>query len=302
MQELTNAHTDYAPLPDTSPPMYTQKSYTAGLLARISAANPILRRLQITQQHGLPVNLPANATLARLCSLGADHGLAHSVFLALLTELSAPGRPPLLLSLDGLFHAMCPSEYRSPSFEPVHAHSLFLVAWFLRYLRGQSPLPNGGMVLAATSESNCPSAPTFRAQLARLEAQQARSRGLAPSSVQSPVQPYLAAVGLDVPPVQPLDPYSRLDGRVLESLGVPGSESPNSVLPHSGQIGGSNSSFEITRLHGLSIEEARSLMEYWVQSGMMKEEINNSLSAEKWMVSGNGLVGELERGCVRMTA
>lgn len=57
---------------------------------------------------------------------------------------------------------------------------------------------------------------------------------------------------------------------------------------------------EIQRLTGLSKEEARGLMEYWAKSGLMRRLIDERLVGEKWTISGGGVVGELERGCLRM--
>ena len=79
-------------------------------------------------------------------------------------------------------------------------------------------------------------------------------------------------------------PFVRYDERVMRVLG--------GVRPEGG--------IEVQRLEGLSREEARGLMEYWARSGMMRKEVSEGLVGEKWTVSGGGVVGELERGCVRM--
>ena len=54
------------------------------------------------------------------------------------------------------------------------------------------------------------------------------------------------------------------------------------------------------RLKGLSKDEARGLMEYWAKSGILRQTVSESLVGEKWSLSGGGVVGELERGCVKM--
>ncbi|KAK3500562.1 mitochondrial ribosomal death-associated protein 3-domain-containing protein [Neurospora crassa] len=54
-------------------------------------------------------------------------------------------------------------------------------------------------------------------------------------------------------------------------------------------------SVEILRLKGVSKTEARGLLEYWAASGMLKKRVDESLVSEKWTLSGNGVVGEMER-------
>ncbi|MCJ1281935.1 37S ribosomal protein S23 mitochondrial [Xylographa opegraphella] len=285
-QDLTIGHTEYGPLPGTSPPLYQQKTYTAALLSRLARANPILTTLQLSQPHpSFPTPLQPNLSLHQLALLGAsDPEIAHAVFLALWTELSAPSstthpRPKLLLALDGLAHVMRPSAYMSPAFTPIHAHDLALVRFFTDHLAGTPPLPNGGLVLAATSASNHPTVPTLLFKLRQIEI--AKDPALAPPS---PVQPFLTATAQQHDPVPRPVPFVRYDDRVMGVLGGPGPE------------GG----IEVRRLQGLGREEARGLMEYWARSGMMRQEVSERLVGEKWTVSGGGVVGELERGCVRV--
>ena len=300
-QDLTNAHTEYALLPGSSPAVYIQRMYTADLLTRISAANPILRSLQVTQEHDLPTPIPPKASLARLCSIGADPSLAQAVFEALTSELSAPGRPPLLISLDGLFHAMRFSDYKSASFESIHAHSLYLIGWFLGYLSARSPLPNGGAVIAAVSESNCPSVPTLRARLEQLEAQQTQSRRVPSDRSDSSIMPFLQATAQELTLIPRLDPHYLYDTRVLDTLSP---RSSDTRVKYSSLDSDRNGSYvsppDVVRLGALPMEEARSIMEYWAQSGMMRNTVHGKIMAEKQMISGGGLIGHLEKGCVTM--
>lgn len=48
-------------------------------------------------------------------------------------------------------------------------------------------------------------------------------------------------------------------------------------------------------LKGLSKGEARGLMEYFAQSGILREQVNDNWVGEKWSLAGGGVVGELER-------
>ena len=143
-------------------------------------------------------------------------------------------------------------------------------------------MPNGGMILAATAESNHPNVPILVLKLAQLEAQQELTKQKSQVSTTTLMQPFLDATGQSHNPIPQVDPFTKYDPRVLEVLGREGS------------------GIEIQRLKGLSKEEARGLMEYWAKSGVMRQTISEGLVGEKWTVSGGGVVGELERGCIRM--
>lgn len=137
-------------------------------------------------------------------------------------------------------------------------------------------------MLAATSASNNPTVRTLAFKLAQLEA----ARDPARRAVASPVQPFLTATGQEFDPVPKVDPMVRYDERVMAVFG--------------GREAVVEGGVAVQRLEGLSREEARGLMEYWARSGMMRASVSEGLVAEKWTLSGGGVVGELERGCVRM--
>ena len=245
----------------------------------------------------------ADLTLSRLCDIGSsDHNLAHPVFLALWAELTAPSRPRLLLTLDGFDHIMRPSEYMSASFTPIHAHSLFLPCWFLDHLSGKTNLPNGGMVIAATTESNKPVVPTLKFRLKQLEAQQSLAKGNLLAAPEDPALPFLLATGQRASPIPQPDPFFRYDERVLDIFTARDSDN----RPTEGNIIASNALFApgtaiaIQRLKGLDKDEARGLMEYWARSGMLRVEISEKFVGEKWTVSGGGVIGALEKGCLGM--
>jgi len=52
---------------------------------------------------------------------------------------------------------------------------------------------------------------------------------------------------------------------------------------------------DVLRLKGLSKAEARSLMEYWALSGLLRTTVDETVVAEKWVLGGHGVVGEMER-------
>lgn len=172
-QDLILGHTEYGPLPSTNPTLYTQRTYTASLLNAMSRANPILESLQLSQppgQNELPIPVPPNISLSRLALLGAqDPEIAWPIFELLYRELTLPDRPPLILCMDGLAHAMRNTLYISNTYQPIHAHQFTIIKWFLDHLSGSSPLPNGGLVLASTSHSNAPVVPTLNLALGQLE-------------------------------------------------------------------------------------------------------------------------------------
>ncbi|PKY01246.1 putative mitochondrial ribosomal protein DAP3 [Aspergillus campestris IBT 28561] len=280
-QELTLAHTGYAPLSDEQPDLYVQKDSTAALLSRTAIANQaVLKDLRVSQNHpALKTPVKEGTTLEDLTKMGIrDPALAWPVFEALWTELSATSpaagfeksfkpRPPMLVTVDGLAHWMKNSEYLNMESKPIHAHDLVFVRHFLSLLKSgsQNPtLPNGGLLLYSTSASNKPSLPTFEVALEQLEARQA---GVNPSSAEFP-QPKA---------------YSNPDPRVLEIANV--------SKPASAKEG----PVEVQTLGGLSREEARGFLEYFARSGLLRERISDEMVSEKWTLAGNGVIGELEK-------
>lgn len=267
------------------------------MLRRIVAANPVLSKTAVKLQHKLSTALKPDATLYDLCDIGLeDTDAAPAVLMAFLKELEQPGRPHALFALDGLAHIMRNSSYKSASFDAIHAHDLAIVQWFLSYLSGEKTLPNGGMIIASISSSNDPAVESMDFRLRQLEVKQAIERG-SPTSIQysalsDPTMPFLLATGQQPNPVPQPDPYYKYDERVFKILG-----SPFGVVAGNKTANGTD--IDVLRLNGVTKEEARGLMEYWAKSGMMKQEVNERLIGEKWSLAGGGVVGELERGCVR---
>lgn len=262
-QDIVNAHTDYAPLPKSEPMQYTQDTYTANLLQQILKSNgTFLESTKITTKPDLPLPLPAKATLKELIALGmANPEASWPVFVALWNELSKPGQPPILLAVDGLSHIMRDSEYLSADVKPIHAHDLTLIRQFIDHLSGQKQLPNGGIVLGATSQSNAPTSPALDFCIEVAEARQKT-----PDNVPQ------------------WNPYKKVDVRVMEALKDLNSE---------------KSDFDVIKVGGLSKDEARSIMEYYAESGMLRHQVNDGFVNEKCSLSGMGNIGELEKASVR---
>lgn len=264
--ELTIGHTAYAPLDGTSPTQYFQKNYTASLLGQIVKANEkVLENLKLTKKHALPVALKEDTTLLQLAQLGAkDADVAWPVLQAFWKELTAPSnneegkeafaRPPVMVCLDNVSFIMNNTEYIDRDAKPIHAHDFVLVRHFVNLLNGTAKLPNGGMVLAATSGSNSPKSNALDFAIETIEARQAGAT--------------------DLPT---WNPYKNIDERSLSAL----------------------SNADALKVKGLSREEARAIMEYYAQSGMMRRTVDENLVSEKWTVSGGGIIGELERATVK---
>ncbi|UNI14554.1 hypothetical protein JDV02_001172 [Purpureocillium takamizusanense] len=174
-QDLTNGNTEYSPIADTTDPMqFAQPVYCFKLLQNIYKANkPVLEQFQLQKDWSKLTNLKRGATLADLALSAKESEYAWPTIHALWTELTLPGRPPVLFTLDGLAHINKISDYRDPSFNEVHAHDLVLVRMFVDALSGKTELPNGGAIIAATSENNSQHHPSQELVLSQLEAGQA---------------------------------------------------------------------------------------------------------------------------------
>ncbi|KAL2161593.1 hypothetical protein VTH06DRAFT_8155 [Thermothelomyces fergusii] len=279
-QELTTACTEYAPIPGTEPVQYMQPVYVLKLIQAFRKANEtVLSKIHTTQAHPeLPHGVPPNASLLTLANLAKEPDNAWAVFQALWNELTAKsakesGRPPILISMDGLAHAMKVSDYRSPSFELIHSHDLALVRLYANALGGGVHFPGGGAVLAATSRNNAPRAPSMELALAQREAEQ-RLRAITATATNNNNHNNNAAPGGAVVQVPQKDPYFRgYDERVEAVL----------------------RSVEVLRVGGLDKLEARALLEYWAASGMLRATVNERTVTEKWALAGHGIIGELER-------
>ncbi|KAK7421925.1 hypothetical protein QQX98_001919 [Neonectria punicea] len=173
-QDLTNGNTEYSPIPDTEPMQFAQPVYCLKMIQNLYRANrAVLEKLQLQKDWSRFTNLKQGASLGDLALSAKEAEYAWPTLNALWTELTLPGRPPVLFALDGLAHINKISAYRDPSFKEVHAHELTLVRTFVDALSGKTTLPNGGAVIAATSENNSHRHPSQELVLAQLEAGQA---------------------------------------------------------------------------------------------------------------------------------
>lgn len=154
------------------------------------------------------------------------------------------------------------SEYLSAEVKPIHAHDLTIIRHFIDHLSGQKALPNGGIVLGATSQSNAPSSPALDFCIQVAEAKQKNAER-----------------------IPEWNPYKNVDVRVMEALKDLNSDSKD---------------FDVIKVGGLTKEEARAIMEYYAESGLLRHQVNTSFVSEKWSLAGMGNIGELERTSVRL--
>jgi small subunit ribosomal protein S29 len=251
--------------------------YTANLLSQIVKANmKVLSALQISQKHDLPIPVQANISLDRFATLGAENpDIAWPVFQALWKELTKPKtethhRPPIFFSIDNISHILTESYYTAMDgtgkLNRIHAHDFVQIKHFLDYFSGHQTLPNGGIIMAATSNSDHAKSPALDVSIAMTEARQAQN--LDPSREETAKQIRIE---------QFWSPYKKIDHRSLDVL----------------------KDFELIKLEGLSKEEAKTIMEYWATSGMVRMKIEEGFVSEKWTLAGSGVVGELEKAVVR---
>lgn len=66
------------------------------------------------------------------------------------------------------------------------------------------------------------------------------------------------------------------------------------------ELNGDAKTFDVIKVGGLSKEEARSIMEYYAESGLLRHQVNDGFVSEKWSLAGMGNIGELERSSVRL--
>lgn len=252
-----------------------QPVYVLKLIQAFKRANEqVLSKTYTIQAHPeLPQNIPSNTPLLALANVAKEADNAWPVFQALWNELTAQkaNRPPILLSLDGLAHAMKVSDYRSPAFERIHSHDLALVRLFTDALGGGVQFPAGGAVLAATSRSNAPRAPSMELALAQREAE---AEAAAKAKASEGAAEGAAAAAVEVPQKDPF--FRGYDDRVEAVL----------------------RSVRVLRVSGVDKREARALMEYWAASGMLRATVDEKTVTEKWTLAGSGVLGEMERAAL----
>lgn len=292
-QDLVLGQTAYTPVKTSDGKiMYAQPTYTAEFLTKIVKANfDVLSKLQLKLSHDLPIPIQSNISLARFAELGAsDPDLAWPIYNALFRELTAEGRPPVAYTLDGVVFAMRPTKYLDADVKPIHAHDLTLLNHFLSYLSGSQSLRNGGLVMAVDSQSNRPSVPTLDHALQRpvRKAKQAEEEAHLAAFLERDEKARIAHEGRQ----------SRSNPQLKELRAV--MREPSPFLVTDDRVAAVMKDVAVVDVKGLSKEECRGVMEYYARSGMLRQRVDSSLVSEKWTLAGQGVIGEIERGCVVM--
>lgn len=246
--------------------MYNQPQLAADLLSRVAYSNTdVLSKLKPAHRHGDRIDSRKFKTLKDLAIIGAeDRTMASQVWDAVWKELTVPAegskekRPPVLVAVDGVNFWMGETRYRSSDYKVIHAHQFTLVKQFIDLLfpRGDSSLANGGMVMGVTTRSNHPLTPAFDLIVRQIRA---RQEGLEMTDPKFPLG----------------DPYAKMPDPRVKELFRPDTQTT------------------ATELKGLSRPESKGLLEYFAKSGIFREAVTDSEVAEKWSMSGGGIVGEM---------
>jgi small subunit ribosomal protein S29 len=315
---LTVGHTAYAPVPNTSPLQYIQPDYTANLLSQFLKANrPLLSTLKLTSKPNFTFPIAQGTTLAMLAETGSqDPDRAWPIFEHIWKELQAPGRPPILYCIDNVSHIMGDSKYTALNAEeklrPIHAHDFAQVKHFIDHLSGEKELANGGMVLAATSLSEHIKSAALDVAIKAAEARQENEGETRVSKFYDPYQKIdlraLTTLTADFTTLSPTSSSSAIPGAAAANttLETTASSEPSTdaettkTTAVSTQIG--PNVLGVIRLKGISKLEAKSILEYWATSGMVRRQIEEKFVADQWTVSGGGVLREMEKGCLRRAA
>ncbi|KAF8866643.1 hypothetical protein BDZ45DRAFT_720188 [Acephala macrosclerotiorum] len=344
-QEVTNAMNDYAPIQGTTPTLWSQPTYTAKWLGQIGKANnAVLQNLKLSMEHNLPIPVQSNISLARLCELGArDPDVAWPVFLAFWSEITARGRPPVLMCLDSISNVLGVSLYRAPDYSLIHSHDLAIIRHFVDHLSGKAKLPNGGAVIAATSRSHAPISKSLELVIANANEKAAHAKYMEEFSIKEAQHKANYAAYLKRFPAMKAEreaeiarweqqfafeaaelaartaPKQMLDKKEYRATN-PSPEPMSNPTPYQplqpkelqltprdpfekaydARADAVLKSIEVLSLKGISKTEARGLMEYWAQSGVLRQRVDEESIAEKWALAGNGIVGEIQRGALWM--
>lgn len=231
-------------------------------------------------------------TLSDLCIAGSrEPEVAWDIFRAMWNEITATGRPPILFCTDNVSHLLAPTKFQTVDEEgklhAIHPFDFVLIKQIIDLLSGVQSLPNGGIVLAATSESEHAKSDPLRVAIAmakqRTRIANARSEDLALAAPEEAASE--ERVSTLVPSSESMkqelsafwNPYHKLDMRALSPL----------------------TAVDTMELKGFTKDEAQAIIEYWASSGMVRRRVDSNLVNEKWTLSGGGVIGEMEKAVVK---
>ncbi|KAK0668293.1 putative mitochondrial SSU ribosomal protein S23 precursor [Cercophora samala] len=260
-QELTNGSTEYAPVPNTeNPTLYMQQNYCLKLLQSIKKANEkILAKLLTVSNHSeLPQNIPVNQTLLSLINAAKEAEGAWSVFQALWSELNAHGANRPPILLS------------MDNLPHIMKISEYRSASFDKIHSHDLSL----VKLFTEALSGNTRFPSGGAVIAATN----RNNGPRIPSMELALKQRLAEQRASQEETVPVrDPYFKgYDDRVEKVL----------------------KSVEVMEVNRIGKREARSLMEYWAASGLLRTTVDEQTVSEKWTLGGGGVLGEMERAAL----
>ncbi|KAI4739693.1 hypothetical protein E4T50_09823 [Aureobasidium sp. EXF-12298] len=259
-KELILGNSSYTP--SSEPGLYNQPHFTASLLSQIAKANStVLSKLRLSQEHNLSIPVQSNISLDRFALMGAtDPDLAPEIYNALWKELTAESK-------KGEGMARPPVVFTIDSIAHVMRDSAYMSPDVTPIHAHDLSIVNHFFRLLS-GKAALPNGGMV------LATDSSSNKPTIPGFDHAVARNAAVQKGLQAPQ---WDPWVKVDQRSIDVL--------NGV--------------DVWQIKGLSREEARSIMEYYAKSGMLRQTVNDNLVAEKWTLSGGGIIGELEKGTVK---
>jgi small subunit ribosomal protein S29 len=232
------------------------------MLSQIAKANhTVLSKMRLSKQYKLSVPVQSNISLDRLAMMGAqDPDIAWEIYETLWSELTAP-------SQEGQGLARPPVVFTVDSISHVMRNSAYLNVDVQPIHAHDLSIVSHFLKLLAAKK------PLPNGGMV-LGIDSASNRPGVPGFDFAVARNAAIAQNKTVPE---WDPWAKVDQRSIDCM----------------------AGVDVWQIKGLSREEARSIMEYYAKSGMLRQIVNDNLVGEKWTLSGGGIIGELEKGTVR---
>lgn len=260
---MTSGTTAYQPTADAAGnTIYSQPHLTAKFLENILTANEsLLSTLRLSRKPNLPIPVPDNISIARLLQLASrDPSIAWPVWQVVIQELTSASQDG-----EGL--------QRPPVLLSLDGISHIMRA--SEYLDpAVNPIHAHELALVSSYVSYLNGTTPLHNGGLVLAATSSSNRVATPTLEFILAERY-AEIQKRAKPTW--DPYAERDGLVDEAL--------KGVYVH--------------KVGGLLKDEAKGAMEYYALSGILRNSVTDAFVAEKWSISGGGVIGELEKSCVR---
>lgn len=234
-----------------------QPAYAQRLIRSIQKANETtLSSMNLVHSHPeLSGRLPERGTVLQLMSLANDLDIAWSVFTAMWKELTTPG------------------QHRRPILFAIDG-----LAHIMKASAYRSPsfelIHSHDLALIRLFTDCLSGALTLPNGGAAIGVTSLGNSPRSPSMELALDQRLAEQDGMDAADIPQRDPYFRgYDDRVEAVLRT----------------------VQVLHLGGLPKAEARSLVEYWAASGLLRTTVDEATVTQSWAMGGSGVVGEMER-------